>query len=121
MIGHKHIIDFRKEGKKPSMICIDAGYKPPPVRFDFEDPERALDWNLYPTVYIEPHEMESKLDFRFVIGCLVQVSSPSWSDALFALIERIAEAKPKRMVICCVNENADILIWERGEYLAYAD
>jgi hypothetical protein len=118
MRGHKQIIDYRKQGLKPSVIVIDAGFRLPVIRTKYDDPDRALELDCIPVVTIEPEEVNAHHDFRFVVGCHVHVRGYTWNDPLYALIERLTQNKPERIVASCIMDNNEVLLWEKGEYRA---
>jgi len=71
MIGHKQIIDLRQNGYKPNAVFIFIG-EHPKVKFDFEDPERALEANFIPTVYVGITEPK-KIDLTWIKGLRIHL------------------------------------------------
>lgn len=121
MIGHNQIIEARKRGFKPAAILINAGFDPMPARFDFERPERALAWNLYPTVTIPLRDLGKRHDMRFLAGCIVLVNGHGWSDELMTFLDNLAESAPNVAIVTCVDENNDLMEYRNGEWIAYAN
>ena len=120
MIGHQQIIDARKRGLKPSAIFFDAGFDVLPARFDFQKPERALDWGLHPTVTLTAEELAQRHDLRFVTGCQVHASGSGWSDGLLHFLDRLVDCKPHMVVACCIEESPLIMIWQNKEWRTHA-
>lgn len=119
MIGHRHIIEYRREGMKPSAIFIEAGFDPVPFRFEFEKQERAIDHGFYPTVTVTPQELGGPLDLRFCAGCRVHVHGKAWSDDLVAFAERLVNAGASHVIVATL-ENEEFLEW-KGEWTGYAN
>ncbi|MBV8666710.1 MAG: hypothetical protein JO269_09520 [Burkholderiaceae bacterium] len=120
MEGHRQILQARKSGHKPSTIFFDIGFEKIPARFEFEKPERALDYQLFPTVFVEQSEVSMRHDLRFIVGVNTVVCSPSWSDGLLDFLEKMTEARPLRITACCIREGREIMIWERGNWRSHA-
>jgi hypothetical protein len=82
MLGHKQIINLRKNFRKPTTVFIEiAPY--PEVKYPYEDPENAILMNQSPTVYtggISP----KKADLSWVKGLKVQLLAMDASNEEFA-------------------------------------
>jgi len=113
MIGHNQIIEYRKAGKKPSVIFIEFDSQPTPSRFDFNHPERQLDWKCHAVVYVKPDETP---DLRFVIDCGVIVQAKSWSEELFTFLDRLTKAKPLRVTVSAMDEDDRLMRWKNNEW-----
>lgn len=118
MIGHRQIIEYRREGMRPAAIFIAAGFDPVPHRFDFENPERALDYGFYPAVTVTPDELGKHLDLRFCASCRVHVHGKDWTDVLIGLAEQLVEAGAAHVIVATLV-NGEILEW-KGEWVGYA-
>jgi hypothetical protein len=119
MRGHQQIIDYRTEGFKPVAVFLEAGFEALPPRFDFEEPERALDHGFFATVTIEPTDTQP--DLRFLAGCRVHIAAPAWTDAVTTLAEQCAAAGAVHIIVCCIRENGDILEYKNGDWHASSD
>lgn len=119
MIGHRHIIEYRRLGEKPSAIFIEAGFKPLLYRFEFEKQELAIDHGFYPTVTVTPEELGTRLDLRFCTGCRVHVHGNDFTDELVAFAEQVVNAGASHVIVAAIN-SAEILEW-KGEWVGYAD
>ena len=118
MRGHQQIIDMRKEGYKPKSIFVQAGFEPV-VTCRFDDPDRAFETKQFAEVWISNDEMAGHVDLRFVIGCRLHVHAERWSEELMQLLDRLVEAQPLQIVVL-TDENDDMMIFEHGEWMAYA-
>lgn len=118
MIGHRQILEYRREGMRPAAIFFEAGFEPIPHRFDFENPERALDYGFYPTVTVTPDELGKHLDLRFCASCRGIVQGKAWSDELIAFAEQLVNAGASHVIVATL-ENAEILEW-KGEWIGHA-
>lgn len=118
MLGHKQVVERRKEGYRPEAIFVQAGFEPV-ITCCFDEPERALDFNLYPEIWIAESELGCLLDLRFVVGCRVHVHGKNWSDELLTFLDRLVEAKPLQVIVC-TDENGDMMIFENEKWRAYA-
>jgi hypothetical protein len=82
MLGHKQIINLRKNFRKPTTVFIEiAPY--PEVKYPYEDPENAILMNQSPTVYtggISP----KKADLSWVKGLKIQLLAMDASNEEFA-------------------------------------
>lgn len=116
MIGHQQIIEYRREGLKPSAIYLEVGFDTTPARYRFEEPEQALEHGFYPTV----SEVTPADDLRFCVGCQVHVHGKVWTDEVMTIAEKVAEAGAEMVVVCCINDNSDLLIYKNGEWEAHA-
>lgn len=119
MIGHRHLIEYRREGLKPAAIFIEAGFEPVPFRFEFEKQERALDHGFFPTVTVLPDELGKHLDMRFCAGCRVHVHGEDWTEELVAFAERVVAAGAAHVIVATLA-NGEILEWN-GEWSGYAN
>lgn len=117
MIGHQQILAARKEGFKPVAVFIEAGLAQMPVRFAFEDPEKALAHNLPATVIIGPNEIGARHDLRFLVGCRVHLHGTAMTDELLALADRIVAAGALHVIVFGL-EDSEILIHKNGEWHA---
>lgn len=106
MKGHQQIISARMQGKKPSIVFVEAGVSPMPELTRFDRYENALACGLYATVNIPPEELTSRLDLRFLVGLRVVVHGEAVNDAVLALGERIVEAGAKHVVISGDSDTA---------------
>jgi hypothetical protein len=137
MNGHRSIIAARKAKLKPSSIFFDVDiaenqtFETVPERhffrdgnqrtkrFYFDEPENALYLRLHARVELSMKEPWRTYDFRFVIGCLVHVNALAWSDDLTDFAEVLVANGAEFLVCCCIPENADLLIFESGEWHAH--
>ena len=115
MIGHQQIIRARLDGMKPAAVFIETQFKPGTTTF--ENPEKALDFDILPTVFIAENELRKRHDFRFLTNCQVHVSGASMTDDFLSLVEAIAVHT--NHVIACAD--GDITIFRNGEWHAYAN
>lgn len=120
MIGHRQVVQARRDGLKPAAIFIDLGLSLPVVTCRFDEPEQALSLNLFPTVYVEDWEVGGPIDWRFVAGCTVHVTVPTFSDDISKAVEQIAEAGVSRLFACSLDDGM-ILIFSQGEWQAHAN
>jgi hypothetical protein len=121
MIGHAQIIAARKRGLKPQAIFIDAGYEPIAPRFTFDDPERAIDNGMHPTVTIPESDLGRRLDLRFVAGCRVHVHGRQLNDSMVNLADAVAQAGAQSIVVCCLDEGSEMMIYENEKWSVYAN
>jgi hypothetical protein len=104
--GHQQIISARLQGKKPSLVFVEAGLPPVAEETVYDRYENALACGLYATVNIPPEELNARLDLRFMVGLRVVVHGEAVSDAVLALGERIVEAGARHVVISGINDTA---------------
>jgi hypothetical protein len=118
MKGQQAIIAARLRGHKPVAIYLEIGLPKPAAPTRYDDPERALEFNLYPTVQLEEAELAHRHDWRFVKHCRVHVHAAHWSDALLALVERLAAADATA-VICLAHDSRETLFFHEGDWQAW--
>jgi hypothetical protein len=118
MIGHMQIIEARKNGWKPTAVFLLAGMSPTPHRFVFEDPERALDHKILPSVYVLPEELGGHLDLRFLAGIRVHLQAQELTDEAITLAETAANAGATHVIAMALN-NGEVIEYERGEWKAW--
>jgi hypothetical protein len=71
MIGHKQIIELRKKGYKPSSVFLVID-EHPKFKFGFEDPERALEQEFLPEVYVGMTDPK-KIDLTWIKGLRIHL------------------------------------------------
>ena len=118
MIGQNQIIEVRKSGKKPSAIFFHFGYPAPVSRFDFEQPERAIAWKLFPLVCINPNETEISHDLRFASGCQCHVDIKESNEDSMRFLDDLVNAGASAVIAVCMKSG--IMLTYYGEWLAYA-
>jgi hypothetical protein len=143
MVGEKQIVAVRRRGKKPRAIFIEVGFENRAAERFFSggegihtdpvgknagrpvlvngshipDPEKMLENGCYPVVTdVKPSD-----DFRFCIGCRVHVHGAAWTDEVIDIAEKIAEAGAEKVVVCCINDTRELMVFDQGEWRAYAD
>ena len=114
MIGHQQIIRVRKEGMKPPAVFVETQFQAGKTSFD--NPEKALDFDDFPTVFISQNEMRKRHDFRFLTNCRTHVFGESMTDDFLALVESISEHTDHVIAIA----GGEILVFKKGEWNAYA-
>ena len=73
MIGHVEIIEMRKQGYKPKIVFIfDTGE---PNREYHHAAENQLALGCSPEIHISPSDDVYRLDMRFLVGCVVSVTT----------------------------------------------
>lgn len=115
MIGHLQITKARQQGYKPVAIFIEAGLTQPVANYDFDNPERMLDYKTLPVVHIKQEEMAHYHDFRFVAECRVHLHGQSMSDELLAIADRLIESKASHVVVCALD-STELLEYKNNEW-----
>jgi hypothetical protein len=95
MIGHKQIIDLRKNGYKPSSVFLIIDDHPK-VKFDYEDPERALETESIPCVYVGITDPK-KTDLTWIKGLRVHLFGGDMKTHLDWWIS-VIDAEPKFLI-----------------------
>lgn len=99
MRGHEPIIAMRKKGIRPSIIFIDDTPKLSVLSREWHNPgERYGEvWEPdFPAVDVLDTETVERLDLRFVMGCVVSISSGT-------------ERRAKRLLAACQRAGAKVV------------
>ena len=112
MIGHKQIIDYRRKGKAPSIVMVEYGARPKKSPYEWNNPERQMDYGFYPTVYVDQQEIP---DLRFLVGLNVHISASCLSDEFTAFLDKVTAAKPKQVFAHAFDDSDALMVW-RGEW-----
>lgn len=118
MIGQEQIISCRKKGKSPSCVFIEFDEEPKKPRYDWQHPEKQIDYRFNPVVYVKKDELP---DMRFLVGLGVICESQSWSDEYLSFIDRLIKYKPRYIVASAIRENGSILEWRGEDWNAYSE
>lgn len=118
MIGHLQILKARKIGEKPAAIFFQFGYPVPVARFDYEHPERAMAFKLYPVVHIEPEEIKSHHDLRFAFKCHCHVDINEADQDSMDFLDELVKVGADAVVAVCMKSG--IMMTYYGEWEAYA-
>lgn len=116
MIGHQQIIKARSRRRRPSAIFFDFNMRLPNVRYRWQEAERALENGLFPVVTIEPEKVHMPRDLRFVTGCHIHASSPTWSAEFIAFGEELAAAGATQITMNAFAESDEILTYKNGKW-----
>ena len=73
MIGHVEIIEMRKQGYKPKIVFVFDVGEPP--RDFYRSAENTMALGSMPEIHISPSDDIYKLDMRFLVGCVVSVTT----------------------------------------------
>ena len=114
MNGHQQIIRVRREGMKPAAVFVETAFMP--GKSSFENPEKALDFDDFPTVFIPANELRKHHDFRFLTNCRVHVHGSEMSDDFLSVVDAIAE-HAEHVIACAQGEMVE---FKYGEWNAYA-
>lgn len=117
MTGQNQIIAARKQGYKPAAVFVMAGLEPC-VSTRFDEPENALRFGLYPTVYIPVAELASRLDLRFLAGLRVHVHADAFTDEVLRLVDAIHSAGAAYLIAGSLQDG-EILEYRDGEVNAW--
>lgn len=117
MRGQETIISARRAHLKPEAIFFEVDLSTP-HQFYFDDPETALRIKLHALVELSINEPWRTYDLRFVTGCRIHLHADKWSDDITDFAERLVEQGAVHIIVACV-ENADILEYFQGEWIAY--
>ena len=89
MNGHRQIIAARLAGQAPQAVWVRAGMMPTPVASQYDDPEKALHYGLFPTVDIAAGELGTRLDLRFLQNLSVHIHGEEMTEKLVELVEAV--------------------------------
>lgn len=118
MIGHQQIIAARRKKLKPTAVWIEVDepilhhHK---VCFDFEHPERALQYGFYPTIYMTNAECATK-SLWFLVGCVVHVACPVFTPQVDLMIGQLACLAS--LLVCFEKYGDEIQVCVDGEWIA---
>lgn len=94
MLGHDAIIAMRQRGRKPALVYLDTMRDHSPVPSWRDWPEVAP---AFPTVWVQPADVPSRLDLRFVFGLTVVVSGTD-ADRVARLADAAHQAGALRVI-----------------------
>ena len=100
---------------KPAAVFVETQFRP--GKSSYENPEKALHFGMYPTVFLTQNELKKSHDFRFLANCQVHVSGASMSDEFVALVEAIA-AHANHVI---AHADGEIIIYKNGDWTAHAN
>jgi hypothetical protein len=95
MIGHKQIVELRKNGYKPKAVFIFID-EHPKVKFDFEDPDRAVEMNFIPEVYTGITEPR-KIDLTWIKGLTIHLQGGDMKEYLDWWVS-VIDAEPSFLI-----------------------
>ena len=108
MIGHKQIVELRKNGYKPKAVFIFID-EPPKVKFDFEDLERAVEMNFIPEVYTGITEPK-KIDLTWIKGLNIHLQGGDMEEYLDWWVS-IVDAEP--LFLIGIDWDGQVNYWRK--------
>jgi len=100
MTGHNAIVDLRLQGHIPNFCDVCLLDKPAAYLWGWDEPERAMENMFPPQVHILPDENLYALDFRFLHGLTVNISTHCAAQRTLDAFNRIIEFEPQIAVVC---------------------
>jgi len=109
MIGQEQIIRYRSKGKKPYCIVFKFGKEPNKPKYEWDNPERQIEFGFFPVVYVLRDE---KPDVRFVVGCTVIVHG-ELTDEFYAFLDRVTAENPSSVL---AGDGKTCMLWKNKEW-----